>query len=88
MPRRSRFKVTLRAARGTDPDLGVFSAKATSIYKRRGIVGFSTKGESKTETLTFTNPSSRKATAYVAIYAPSTKADRYDAEYALTVEKR
>jgi hypothetical protein len=88
MPRRSRFKVTLRAARGTDPDLGVYSSKGTSIYKRRGLVGLSTKGESKTETMTFTNSSSQKATAYVAVYAPSTKADRYDAEYALTVEKR
>jgi hypothetical protein len=88
MPRRSRFKVTLRAARGTDPDLGVYSSKGTSIYKRRGLVGLSTKGESKTETITFTNSGSQKATAYVAVYAPSTKADRYDAPYALTVEKR
>jgi hypothetical protein len=86
MPRHARFKATLRTARGTDPDLAVYTAKATSIYKRRGLVDVSAKGKSKTETLNFTN-SGAKATAYVVVYAPSTKADRYDAEYALTVEK-
>ena len=88
MPRRSRFKVTLRTSRGSDPDLGVFNAKATTIYKRRGLVDISSKGVSRTETLTFTNSGSQKATAYVVVYAPSAKANRYDATYALTVERR
>ena len=88
MPRHSRFKVTLRAARGTDPDLAVYNSKATSIYKRKGLVDVSNKGKSKTETLTFTNSGAPSRRRTSPSSRPSTKADRYDAEYALTVEKR
>ena len=50
-------------------------------------MGISARGESRTEQLAITNPGAKKAVAYVVVYAPTTEADRYDATYAVTVER-
>jgi hypothetical protein len=82
-----KLKLRLTTARGTNPSLGAFTKKARTIYRRRGLLGYSNKKAGKTERLTVRNPSRRKKIVYAVVYSPDRKDARYDAPYRLTITR-
>ncbi|WP_157592088.1 S8 family peptidase [Solirubrobacter soli] len=82
-----RVEIVVRTARDADPDLAFYGSRASSIYKRKGLVSVSTRGVGKRERVVVENRGSRKTVGYVAVYAPRFDADRLDAPYALTVRR-
>lgn len=86
VPARSRVEVKLRTTRRSDPDLAVFQSSARTVYARRKLVGSSFLGPGRTDRVVIRNRG-RRTVAYVAVYAPTTEADYFDAAYALTVRR-
>jgi Subtilase family len=87
VPARRKLKLTLTMPRGTNPDLAVFSKRAKTIYKKRGMLGWSYKKAGKTERLTVRNRSRRKKVVYAVVYSPTKKDARYDASYRLSIKR-
>jgi subtilisin family serine protease len=87
IPARRKLTMTLRAARGTNPDLAAYSTRARTIYKRRGQLAWSYRPAGKTERVTIRNRSRRAKAAYAVVYSPTKKDARYDAAYTLTVKR-
>jgi subtilase family protein len=82
-----KLKLTVTTQRDANPDLAVFSKKARTIYRKRGLLAWSYKPAGKTERLTIRNRKGRKLTAYAVIYCPGKKDPRYDAPYTLTLKR-
>jgi hypothetical protein len=82
-----KLKLRLTMPRGTNPDLAVFSKRAKTIYKKRGMLGWSYNKAGKTERLTIRNKSRRKKAVYAVVYSPTKKDARYDAPYRLTIKR-
>ena len=87
VPGHRKLKLKLTMARGTNPDLAVFSKKAKTIYKKRGMLGWSYNKAGKTERLTVRNKSGRKKTVYAVVYSPTKKDARFDAPYRLSIKR-
>jgi hypothetical protein len=81
------LKLRLTMPRGTNPDLAVFSKRARTIYKKRGMLGWSYNKAGKTERVTVRNKSRRKKVVYAVVYSPTKKDARYDAPYRLTIRR-
>jgi hypothetical protein len=84
---RSRLRLTLRTQAGADPDLGVFSTRGRSVYRRRGLVAASGRGAGRTERAVVSNPSRRTQVGYAVVYAPGRGARRIDAPYLLRIRR-
>ncbi|HET8758272.1 MAG TPA: S8 family serine peptidase [Solirubrobacteraceae bacterium] len=85
-PRR-RLKLRLTMPRGTNPDLAVFSKRAKTIYKKRGMLGWSYNKAGRTERITVRNGARRTKVVYAVVYSPTRKDARYDAPYRLTIKR-
>jgi hypothetical protein len=84
---RRKLKLKLTMPRGTNPDLAVFSKRAKTIYKKRGMLGWSYNKASKTERLTVRNKSRHTKVVYAVVYSPTKKDARYDASYRLSIKR-
>jgi hypothetical protein len=87
IPARRTLRLTLKMARGTNPDLAVYSAQGRTIYKKRGRLAWSFNGAGKTERVSLSNRTRRAQLAYAAVYSPTAHDARYDAAYTLTVKR-
>jgi len=87
VPRRRALTMTMRVARGTNPDLAAFSTRASTIYKRRGLLAWSYRRAGKTERIKVRNRGSGSKVVYAVVYSPTAKDDFYDASYTLTVRR-
>ena len=84
---RRKLKLKLTMPRGTNPDLAVFSKRAKTIYKKRGMLGWSYNKAGGTERLTVRNTSRRTKVVYAVVYSPTKKDARYDAPYRLSIKR-
>ena len=87
IPARRALHLTLRMARGTNPDLAVYSKLGRSVYKARGRLAWSYNRAGKPERVVIRNASRRAQTVYAVVYSPTAQDARYDAAYTLSVKR-
>jgi len=84
---RGRVRIQLRTNSKSDPDLAVYSGKATTIYSKKRRLAVSARGQGRTESVTIRNSSHKKERAYVAVLSPDSHAKLLDAPYVLKVTR-
>ncbi len=86
LPPRRRLLITVGTLRWADPDLEIFSARARTAYRRRGLIGFSRRAAGKSDRVIV--PAARRSRiVYAVVYHPGEDADNYNAPYRLTVKR-
>jgi hypothetical protein len=87
LPARRKVKFTLTMPRDANPDLAVFSTRARTIYKRRGLLKWSYRKKGKTDRVTLRNGGRHAKVVYAVIYSPTSKDSRLDAPYVLRIKR-
>ncbi len=85
VPARAVVQVRMSPSFG-DPDLEVFDGRARTVYRNRGLIGRSTRGEGNTDSVRFVNRDRRRRAFYLVAYVPE-EAKFADAAYRLQVKR-